>query len=91
MSEKTTLGNIEIEEQKEFVLPKGGVIIKSTENVSVRKISNGYILRKTYDIKWKSAEGDDTQYEYYTKEWFTIDNPVSIKMPKEKSLVEKLD
>ena len=90
--EKSVLGNIEIEEQKEFVLPKGGVIIKSTENVSVRKISNGYILRKSYDIKWKPGEGDDTQYEYYTKEWFTESNPVTISMPKEnKSLADKLD
>lgn len=90
--EKSILGNIEIEEQKEFVLPKGATLIKSTENVSVRKISNGYILRKSYDIKWKAAGGDDTQYEYYTKEWFTEENPVTIKMPTtNKSLADKLN
>lgn len=89
--EKSILGNIEIEEQREFVLPKGATLIKSTENISVRKITNGYILRKSYDIKWKPAGSDDTQYEYYSKEWYSADNPVSITMPKNKSLAEKLD
>jgi hypothetical protein len=89
--EKSVLGNIEIEEQKEFVLPEGGILIKSSESISVRKITNGFILRKSYDIKWKPSEGDDTQYEYYTKEWYCATNPVSISMPKEKSLAEKLD
>lgn len=89
--EKSILGNIEIEEQKEFVLPKGATLIKSTENISVRKISNGYVLRKSYDIKWKPSGSDDTQYEYYSKEWFSETNPVSIAIPKEKSLADKLN
>ena len=90
--EESKLSNIEIEEQKEFVLPSGAILIKSTENISVRKISNGYILRKSYDIKWKMKEDDSSNYEYYTKEWFTEKNPVTITMPKtNKSLADKLD
>ena len=59
--------------------------------MSVRKIKNGYVLRKSYDIKWKPADSDDTQYEYYSDEWFSKDNPITVKMPKEKSLAEKLE
>ena len=90
MSEEI-LNNVEVEEQKSFVLPAGGTIIKKTINMSVRKIKNGYILRKSYDIKWKPEDSDDTQYEYYSDEWFSKDNPITVKMPKEKSLAEKLD
>ena len=90
--ENTILGNIEIEEQREFVLPKGAILIKSTENISVRKIVNGYVLRKSYDIKWKAKSDEDTQYDYYSKEWYSQENPVSITMPKmNKSLADKLD
>ena len=85
------LNNVEVEEQKSFVLPAGGTIIKKTINMSVRKIKNGYVLRKSYDIKCKPEGSDDTQYEYYSDEWFSKDNPITVKMPKEKSLAEKLD
>lgn len=86
-----TLNNIELEEQKSFVLPAGATIVKKTTNISVRKIKNGYVLRKSYDIKWKAEDSDDTQYEYYSDEWYSKENPITVKMPKEKSLAEKLD
>ena len=85
------LNNVEVEEQKSFVLPAGSTIIKKTINMSVRKIKNGYVLRKSYDIKLKPERSDDTRYEYYSDEWFSKDNPITVKMPKEKSLAEKLD
>ena len=54
MSEEI-IKNVEVEEQKSFVLPAGATIIKKTINMSVRKIKNGYVLRKSYDIKWKKV------------------------------------
>ena len=85
------INNIEVEEQKPFVLPEGATIVKKTVNMSVRKIRNGYVLRKSYDIKWKMEDSDDTQYDFYVDEWYSKDNPVTVTMPKEKSLAEKLD
>ena len=85
------INNIEVEEQKPFVLPEGVTIVKKTVTMSVRKIRNGYVLRKSYDIKWKMEDSDDTQYDFYVDEWYSKDNPVTVTMPKEKSLAEKLD
>ena len=85
------INNIEVEEQKPFVLPEGVTIVKKTVTMSVRKIRNGYVLRKSYDIKWKREDSDDTQYDFYVDEWYSKDNTVTVTMPKEKSLAEKLD
>jgi len=88
---KDIIANAEFEEEKEFTLPKGATIVKKSETISVRKIRNGYVLRKSYDIKWKPKDSDDTQYEYFTHEWYSIDNPMTINIPREeKSLAEKL-
>jgi hypothetical protein len=85
------LKNISVEEKKSFSLPPGATVISKSTNMSVREIKNGFILRKSYDIKWKAAGSDENQYEYYTDEWYSKDNPISITMPKDKSLAESLD
>lgn len=85
-----SIENAEFEGKKEFKLPEGAVIIKNSHTISVREIENGFILRKSYDIKY--MVGDESQYEYYSKEWFSEKNPLTITMPKgEKSLAEKLE
>lgn len=81
--------NAELESKRTFALPEGATIVKKSVNISVKEIENGFILRKSYDIKY--MVGDDTQYEYLTKEWYSKDNPLKINMPKEKSLADKLD
>jgi len=78
------------EGKREFKLPEGATVIKNSHTISVREIENGFILRKSYDIKWKL--GDDSNYEYFSKEWWSKENPLKITMPKEeKSLADKLD
>jgi|694.fasta_scaffold00217_28 hypothetical protein len=80
----------EFEGKREFKLPEGATIIKNSHTISVREIENGFILRKSYDIKWML--GDDSNYEYFSKEWWSKENPLKITMPKEeKSLADKLD
>lgn len=84
--------NAEYEGKKVFTLPEGATIIKKSETISVREIENGYILRKSYDVKWQQEDGGDTQYEYFSKEWYAKENPLTITMPtSKKSLAEKLD
>lgn len=80
----------EFEGKREFKLPEGATVIKNSHTISVREIENGFILRKAYDIKW--TLGDDSNYEYFSKEWWSKENPLKITMPKEeKSLADKLE
>ena len=86
---RESINEVSLEKKKSFTLPEGATIISQSERVTVREIENGFIMSKSFDIKYQV--GDDNNYEYYTKEWFSKDNPVQITMPKEKSLAEKLD
>lgn len=83
--------NARVEGKKEFTLPQGATIIKKSEDISVREIENGFLIRKSYDIQWSPAGSTETKYDYFSKEWYQKENPVKINMPKEKSLAEKLD
>lgn len=83
------LKSARLEAKKEFKLPKGATIIKKDVTLSVEEIENGFLLRKSYDIKWSNAEGDNN-YEYFTKSWFSEENPITVNMPEEKSLADKL-
>jgi hypothetical protein len=85
------LMNAEIEGKKTFTLPEGATIIKKSTNIRVREIENGFLISKSYDIQWTPKDGDDTKYDYITKEWYQKENPVQINMPKDKSLADKLD
>jgi hypothetical protein len=82
-----------LEKKKVFNLPKGAEIISKEVRVNVREIENGFLLDKSYDVKWK-MKGDKegrAEYEYFSKTWFSKDNPITYKEPKDISLAEKLD
>lgn len=83
--------NAEIEGKKTFTLPEGATIVKKSTNIRVREIENGFVICKSYDIQWTPEGSDDTKYDYFSKEWYQKENPVQINMPKDKSLVDKLD
>lgn len=90
MSGENKLSSANFQSKKEFKLPEGATIVSSDYSMNVKEIENGFILRKEYSIKYLLKDGDDTQYDYITKEWFTKDNPIKIDVPKEKSLIDKL-
>ena len=83
------LKSAKLEQKKTFALPKGSTLIKKDVSVVVEEIENGFLIRKTYDIKWSNEEGN-SNYEYFTRTWFSDKNPITIDLPKEKSLAEKL-
>jgi hypothetical protein len=86
------LKSASLEKKKDFVLPKGGTIISKEVRLNVEEIENGFLLRKSYDIKWTNAESENSNYEYFTRTWFSKDNPIEINMPEDsKSLADKLD
>jgi len=78
-----------LDQKKTFELPQGATITKKDVSVVVEEIENGFLIRKTYDIKWTTSEGN-SNYEYFTKTWHSAKNPITIDMPKEKTLAEKL-
>lgn len=77
------------ESKKEFKLPQGATMISSSHRVTVEEIENGFILRKSYDIKYSKKGSDENGYEYFTKSWYSKENPLQITMPKETSLADK--
>ena len=90
MNDCKSIDSAEFEGKKQFKLPEEAIVIKNSHTISVKEIENGFILRKSYDIKY--TLGTDNNYEYFTKEWWSKKNPLKITMPKEeKSLADKLD
>lgn len=72
-------------------LPEGAEIIKKDISVRVEEIENGFIVSKSYDIKY-SVEGE-SNYEYFTKQWYTEENPLDVddNIEEELSLADKFD
>lgn len=72
-------------------LPEGAEIIKKDVSLTVEEIENGYLIVKSYDIRYKLK--DTIHYEYVTKKWYTKNNPMTIdlKAVKEKPLADKFE
>ena len=85
---ETSLKSARFEGKREFVLPKGAKITQKDVTIAVREITNGFIVRKSYEIKFL-LDGE-TKYEYYDKEIYSETNPLTIEI-KETSLADKLD
>ena len=72
-------------------LPDDAEIIKKDYSIRVREIENGYVIEKSYDIKYRL--GDETNYEYITKQWYSENNPMEINLEETdgEDLADKLD
>jgi len=44
-----------LDQKKTFELPQGATITKKDVSVVVEEIENGFLIRKTYDIKWTTS------------------------------------
>lgn len=80
------------EGKDKYTMPSKDSIIKKDFSITVEEIENGFILRKSYDIKYKDESGN-IQYDYFTKKWFSKDNPMQIDESKmeEETLADKFD
>jgi len=76
------------EPKKTFKLPPGASVISKETRVTVEEIQNGFILRKSHDIKWRGKDDDSNNYDYYSEVWFSEENPMTYKEPK--NLADKL-
>ena len=86
--ETPKLKSASFEPKKVLKLPKGAEIISKEVKFTVEEIENGYIIRKSYDIKWKKDD-DGTNYDYITKSWYSEKNPISID--EDLTLADKFD
>lgn len=76
-------------------IPEGATILKKDVSVSVEEIENGFIISKSFDVKYlqKDNDGDgdgQTGYAYYTLKWYSEDNPLSINT-EDKELADLFD
>jgi hypothetical protein len=86
------LKSVSLEKKADFNLPKGATIVSKNVTLSAEEIENGFLLKKSYDIKWIKEGSDDTSYEYFSRTWFSKENPIQITLPNDtKSLADKLD
>lgn len=74
-----------IEAKTKFTLPKNAEVLKKETRIRVEEIENGFLLRKSYEIKWKDETGE-TRWDNFDKAWFSKDNPVKLTTPKKMNL-----
>lgn len=83
------LKNASFESKTKVNIPSEAKIMKKDFTIRVKEIENGYLIEKSYDIKY-TYEGDP-HYEYYTKTWFSEENPMSIDIEEPEELADKFD
>lgn len=82
--------NASFEGKSKFELPKDAEVLNSSYSIRVEEIENGFIICKNYDIKYRI--GDNVEYSYHCKKWFSKENPMSINLEDEEvPLEDKLD
>ena len=65
--------------QKEInTLPKGAKILNKEITINVEEIENGFLVCKSYEIKYEFEKRTD--YTYYNKKYFSKENPLSINL-----------
>lgn len=87
MLEKQAMEDVSFEGKDKSKLPEGASVIKKEVRINVKEIENGFILRKSFDIKY--TLGENTDWLYYTKEVYSEENPIQIK--EDKMLAEYFD
>lgn len=81
MEEKMDISRASYASKEEFSLPEGAKVLKKDYNIRVQEIENGYIIEKSYNIEYMS--GDNKEYGYHCKKWYSKTNPLELKLNKE--------
>lgn len=79
-----------IEETKKQEVPKGATIISSDITTETEQIENGWLVTKRYEIRYRMKESDSNDYAYYTKKWYSEEDPLTINVT-DKSLAEAFE
>jgi hypothetical protein len=73
--------NASYNSKETFTLPEGAKVLKKDYNIRVEEIENGFIVIKSYDIQYQV--GDNKDYGYYHKKWYSETNPLKIDIDDE--------
>ena len=68
---------ISYESKEEKTIPAGAKVLKKSCSVGIREIENGFIMRKSYDVKFSVNEQID--WLYYTEETYYKTDPTAKK------------
>lgn len=69
-------------------IPKGAKILSKDVSITVEEIENGFLVSKSNEVKYEYEKRTDRCY--YTKRYFTKENPLDLDMEKfeDKSLAD---
>lgn len=92
MKKSSTTTTSSLTEEKKKEVPAGATIISRTVRTETEEIENGYLISKNYDVAYEEGKGDKKErgYCYYTKKWYTKEDPLTIKI-NDKALAEEFD
>ena len=77
---KVTSTTITSEKEQKKEVPKGATIVRKSVRTETEQIENGWLISKNYDIQYKMKSDGYTEYAYYTKKWYTKDDPLEVKL-----------
>jgi hypothetical protein len=69
-------------------IPAGATILRQDESITVEEIENGYLISKSFDIKYQSKNAEHSDYLYYTIKFYSETNPITVDTGADKSLAE---
>lgn len=78
----TELKRASFSSKEDKKLPKGSKIVSKEVSITVREIENGFIISKSFDIRYNLPGKTDNEYFYLTKEYFSKENPLEDSLEK---------
>lgn len=92
MNKKMSITSTSVtEEVKKKEVPAGATILSKTVRTEVEKIENGWLLTKNYDVKFKEKNKEYNDYAYYSKRWYSEEEPLQEVEELEKALADSFE
>lgn len=78
------------EKQQQKSVPKDAKIISKTIRTETEEIENGFIISKNYDVTYKEKGSEGSSYAYFSKKWYSKEDPLTITL-NDKALADAFD
>lgn len=72
------LNRASFRKKEEFTLPKGAKVLYKDISIRVEEIENGFLVSKEINVKFEVNKMTD--YRYYTKKYYSQENPLTIDL-----------
>lgn len=87
---RTTSVSTSTRQEKQKKVPKGAEILSKEIRTSVKEIENGFIVSKNYDVTFKEDGKDHSDYAYWTDEYYSETDPLTIDI-NDAALADKFE